>query len=85
MTDTVFQASAFKAYTPAANAIVTYAGFESFKHCTFFLPAAADITFTDFDGNSTSLTALDKGYHPIQVSKITACSGTVYLMKQKGL
>lgn len=73
------QATTFKLYTPAATVV-------PYHYCTFYLDTDSTVTFTDLDGNVTTLVSLKAGYHPILVQKITAVtSGLVYIMKHQEL
>lgn len=67
------QATGFVLYTPSAN-ILPHA------YCTFYLDTDSTVTFTDKEGNVTTLASLKAGYQPILVTKIvTVTTGLVYL------
>lgn len=75
----VSQATSFVEYTPSNNLL-------PWEYTTFFLDTDTTITFTDKDGNETTLVSLSKGYHPILVQKITAVTaGKVYIMRHSKL
>jgi hypothetical protein len=73
------QATSFVLYTPSAGGLVPW------QYTTFYLSADATITFVDKDGNTSGPLAMSKGYHPILVSKITACDQPVYVMRHSQL